>query len=203
MFTYLPFSKLSLFDCPGCSASMSGSKILCPACLNQLSRLPPPPRALVPYQAPITGVLELARKDPSPRIVNFICDLFEGSSEFLASAHESSLLACVPSLAKEALIPRLVLALGKRLKVKTNSALLEKNKLHRQHGKSERERVNCPRFIHISPSAQVQGEKILIIDDVCTSGVSLEQSAIALLRSGSLGVKTFTLAKTQPLFEKP
>ncbi|MGQ9785493.1 MAG: ComF family protein [Anaerolineae bacterium] len=44
----------------------------------------------------------------------------------------------------------------------------------------------------------VQGQRVLLIDDVCTTVATLEACAIALKRAGAVGVWGFTLARAAP-----
>ncbi|MCS7259571.1 MAG: hypothetical protein NZ765_02150 [Anaerolineae bacterium] len=44
----------------------------------------------------------------------------------------------------------------------------------------------------------VQGQRVLLIDDVCTTVATLEACAIALKRAGAIGVWGFTLARAAP-----
>ena len=47
----------------------------------------------------------------------------------------------------------------------------------------------------------VQGRRVLLIDDVCTTAATLEACAIALKRAGAVGVWGFTLARAAPVFD--
>jgi len=43
---------------------------------------------------------------------------------------------------------------------------------------------------------QVRGERVVIIDDVCTTGATLDACAAAVLKAGAASVSGLTLART-------
>jgi|YNPNPStandDraft_1061719.scaffolds.fasta_scaffold33403_3 ComF family protein len=62
-------------------------------------------------------------------------------------------------------------------------------------------RVNVQGAFAYCPSRDgrgVQGQRVLLIDDVCTTAATLEACAIALKEAGAVGVWGFTLARAAP-----
>lgn len=66
-----------------------------------------------------------------------------------------------------------------------------------QVGLDVRERVQNVRdaFTYVSEAAA--GKNVLLIDDVCTTGSTLEACAVALQQGGAKSVKAFTLARAR------
>lgn len=60
--------------------------------------------------------------------------------------------------------------------------------------KSERLK-NLEGAFHVSPKATIEGKRILLIDDVMTTGSTLSECARTLLGGGAKSVKCFTLAR--------
>jgi ComF family protein len=50
----------------------------------------------------------------------------------------------------------------------------------------------------VAPDARVRGKRLLLIDDVFTTGATTEACALALARAGAREVAVFTLAKVEP-----
>ena len=73
--------------------------------------------------------------------------------------------------------------------------VLEKKSGMRQHGKNLSERMDQPCFLRISSSMgeSIVGKKVLLIDDVYTSGTTLEMSAYLLRKQGASEVICFSL----------
>jgi predicted amidophosphoribosyltransferase len=49
-----------------------------------------------------------------------------------------------------------------------------------------------------APDGRVRGKRLLLIDDVFTTGATTEACALALLRAGAADVAVFALAKVEP-----
>ena len=70
-----------------------------------------------------------------------------------------------------------------------------------QHGKTLAERMDAACFVKLN--RQVVGSKILLLDDVLTTGTTLDQCAYLLRKSGGVEVEVFSLAKQMmPSFER-
>lgn len=65
-----------------------------------------------------------------------------------------------------------------------------------QHEHDAEERLNAPFMIEIQEGFRVFGKSVLCIDDVFTSGTSMDQSIFAIQTAGALEVEGFTLAFT-------
>ena len=191
-------SRICLFQCLGCDAPITGKAQLCSPCLNWCRNIAAPREAAFPYSGPIPQLLSQLRKETAPRTLHLIVQLVLSQKNLCELAQEFSMITSVPTLSRNSALPMFVQTLAQGLGKKTAPQILEKTRTHAQHGKTERERVNCPAFIRAKAQTALAGEKILIIDDVWTTGVSLEQSSLALLRAGASAVYPFALAKTLP-----
>jgi competence protein ComFC len=72
------------------------------------------------------------------------------------------------------------------------------NRIHseKQSKKSRQERIRLPEVFHLSPSAPpIEGKRILLIDDVYTTGSTLRHAAFILLQAGAKSVQSVTLAR--------
>ena len=79
------------------------------------------------------------------------------------------------------------------------SAVLEKTESRAQHGLRAKERLDTPLFIKLSSGAEnkVAGKRILLFDDVCTTGTSLFQAEVVLRKAGAIFVLPYTLLKKE------
>ena len=60
---------------------------------------------------------------------------------------------------------------------------------------AEARRANVLGAYGILPSAEVEGKRILLVDDVCTSGATLSECAACLLMAGAASVTALTFAR--------
>ena len=74
---------------------------------------------------------------------------------------------------------------------------LEKIKNSFQHGLSRSQRMNTPGMavLNVRRQERIRGKKILLLDDVVTTGTTLEYSAYLLRKAGARSVQTFALSK--------
>ncbi|HEX9445992.1 MAG TPA: phosphoribosyltransferase family protein, partial [Candidatus Binatia bacterium] len=57
-------------------------------------------------------------------------------------------------------------------------------------------RKNVRRAFAVSPAGSIAGKAVLLIDDVYTSGATVNECARALMRAGAREVSVLTLART-------
>jgi predicted amidophosphoribosyltransferase len=64
-----------------------------------------------------------------------------------------------------------------------------------QHGRSAAERMDTEIFLELArPAEWIRGKQALVIDDVHTTGTTLDQCAFALRRAGASKVRCYSLA---------
>ena len=86
--------------------------------------------------------------------------------------------------------------LSKKFDLKMNIKLLKRVKnTNTQIGMNREERVKNIKDAFLANNS-VMDLKILLVDDVCTTGATLIEASRALYKAGVLEVKCFTLAKT-------
>lgn len=80
----------------------------------------------------------------------------------------------------------------------TPASLLSKRGAHHQSAKSIQRRISdgAPRYVVTSPT-QIIGRRVLLVDDVVTTGATLVGAARALLHAGVLSVSVAAIARSR------
>lgn len=65
----------------------------------------------------------------------------------------------------------------------------------KQSKKSRRDRINLPQVFQITDSEMIAGQKILLLDDIYTTGSTLRHAAKALKLAGATEIRSLTLAR--------
>ncbi|WP_017436406.1 ComF family protein [Saccharococcus caldoxylosilyticus] len=73
--------------------------------------------------------------------------------------------------------------------------ILTRHHLEKQSKKSRRERLRTENFFQFSGKTSLQGKRIVLIDDIYTTGTTLRHAAKVLLKAGAASVSSFTLAR--------
>ncbi len=73
--------------------------------------------------------------------------------------------------------------------------LLERIHGEKQSKKSRTERIRLKQVFRVKKEADVAGKKILLVDDIYTTGSTLRHAAKALKEAGARSVSSFTLAR--------
>ncbi|MBE6659780.1 MAG: ComF family protein [Ruminococcaceae bacterium] len=93
---------------------------------------------------------------------------------------------------------QLAIALAHELKRPLQSAIRRRILTHQQKQLSAAEREkNAANSFELSPSADVKGKTVLLVDDVCTTGSSLAACAAILKDAGAARVICAVVAKTE------
>ncbi|KGR90078.1 competence protein ComFC [Ureibacillus massiliensis 4400831 = CIP 108448 = CCUG 49529] len=72
---------------------------------------------------------------------------------------------------------------------------LEKISVETQVGKSREERINTSRLFKLREEVQVKNKRIILVDDILTTGTTLLHASRALYEAGAKSVKAITLIK--------
>lgn len=125
------------------------------------------------------------------------------AGSFLEHLRSFDLLVPVP-LHKDRLRERgfnqaclLARAVGKKLKIPMNPFLMEKKMptLPQVMLKGEERRQNLKGVFILKDKAAIQGKKIMLVDDVYTTGTTVEALAKCLVRSGAGHVEAMVAAR--------
>jgi predicted amidophosphoribosyltransferase len=82
-------------------------------------------------------------------------------------------------------------ALAKELRIPLLPCLSKSKRT--QHDKNAYERMDAPCFVRFKAGINLNGKRLLLLDDVSTTGTTLEMSAYVLRKQGAF-VDTFSLA---------
>lgn len=178
-------------NCWGCGKAGKESRV-CFSCARQLlsGRLD---SALLAYQGPALGLMECLRGGAPDFAARYLFRLAEIQGVLGHwSAQEFSWVALAPQSRVTGLRwfgEKVAKRLGVPLKMP-----FRKLSGHFQHGKNASSRWNAELFLQWG-SEEVSPQKVLLLDDVCTTGTTLEQAEFLLRAHGAERVEVFSLAR--------
>ena len=73
--------------------------------------------------------------------------------------------------------------------------LLEKTTTETQGGKTREQRLKTPQLFRLKENVQIYGKEILLVDDIYTTGTTIQHAKKALIEGGVKSVKAFTLIR--------
>lgn len=76
-----------------------------------------------------------------------------------------------------------------------SESLLIRSHTEKQSKKSRSERIHLPQVFQITAPDKIQNKKILILDDIYTTGSTLHHAAKLLKKAGAESVSSFTIAR--------
>lgn len=87
--------------------------------------------------------------------------------------------------------------MAENLSLEFLSAILMKTEDRKQHKLRAKARLDTPLFMKVSPGKEslLQGKRILLFDDVCTTSTSIFQAEVLLRKTGAAFVLPYTLLK--------
>ena len=65
----------------------------------------------------------------------------------------------------------------------------------KQSKKSRAERIHIPQVFTLSPDTDIDGKKVLLVDDIYTTGSTLRHAAKLLKAAGAAAIESFTIAR--------
>lgn len=196
------------FQCPSCDGPHSGARLFCKNCLILLLQLRREAHALncgaLVYEGPVRALLNELRRQPSPRLFRILRHSAHRSPKFQALWRECDAIAAVPARSKLILAPAAPIEIFWENLAALHGKiwmprLLRKKFDHSQHERGAKARLDTPLFMEINPRSrharEIRGKRILLVDDVCTTGTSLLQCSQVLLEQGAFSVSRFTFAE--------
>lgn len=184
--------------CWGCENSLKGAeKDFCFACRRCLLAPEVSPTHLLPLAGPVKPLLRALR----------------GEAYFLGARWCESLLARRGLLAEWRSAGITLVTLAPRAKPRREDGLpilasaiaaaigarfketLRKSGGRSQHGRALGERMDTAPFVELSPAADLRGERVLLLDDVDTTGTTRELGAYRLREAGAASVLVYSVAR--------
>lgn len=77
----------------------------------------------------------------------------------------------------------------------TPSEMLTRIHSEKQSKKTRSERIHLPQVFKVNPDINLQGKKVVLIDDIYTTGSTLRHAARLLKGSGAASIQSLTLAR--------
>ena len=205
----------------GCAPQMALENGLCESCITELNALAEKqsrseehdPRiiphelayvhAAFMYQDPAKKLIRMLKYD---RIQSAALPLIDAM--MLLPSGEETIIVPVPTTAKRekerGFNQSMLLAqgIGKKLGMRVENVLVRDGEQQAQAMLSGQKRLKnlsgCMHAVH-----RMDGEKVLLVDDVYTSGATAKEAARALLEAGAESVAVFAAARSIPEDEKP
>lgn len=189
-------------ECWHCGSPLAGQRDFCFACRREIFRSLGKEGFLLRYEGAVTGLLACLRGTAPRTAAGWCFALLERQGQIArwrAEGFHSVALAPQNRRREES---GLVIA-GEKIARAIGVPLLqpfEKISRHSQHGRSVSGRMDGPCFVKMS--RRVEG-KVLLVDDVHTTGTTLDQCAYLLRKGGAAEVVGFSLARQMmPGFER-
>lgn len=191
--------------CPTCAAALPPARVAA-ACAGCRAAPPPFDRLIAAwsYRPPLDRVLRALKFSR----LEFLADelaVLALDSEALGASGPWDLVVPVPLAPWRRLVrgfnqaERLAAALATRLRLPCREALARKEFAPAPQAllRARQRRRRAGRLRTRRPE-QVQGRRILLVDDIATTGATLTAASVALKRSGAAGVTAFVFALTPP-----
>lgn len=188
--------------CLACNLPLESSLSFCFACARFFLE-DPGSESLFPHEGPGRGFLHALRGGAPYSAAAWALALLEKRgrvAQWKAQGVELALPA--PQKPRSRNHPSgltlLARAIGRELGAECAAPAFRKKKGHSQHGLGLVERMDTACFVELAvPESVVKGKHVLVIDDVHTSGTTLDLCAYALRKAGAAKVVTFALAKQE------
>lgn len=189
---------LFLARCFGCGRELKQGQAFCFACQRELLRPPPNPHALFRHEgagAQLIGAL----REPAPHRMAAWCLRILQRRGLLARWGREGVQVVVHAPQNPKARPSGLAAVSERVAreigAKWISSAFRKTSRRSQHGRSRSSRMDTPCFLELAcAEALVRGQQVLVLDDVLTTGTTLDLCAYVLRRAGASKVRKFSLA---------
>lgn len=201
-YTALPELREMLFSplCQLCGRELSlYYELGCLSCLKSLCRNLGKSDSLFLYEAAALPLMQLLR-NRAPFSTAGLVLRFLKRREFFAQwkALSFDLVLSAPQNRKAQVsgLALVVAGIAKELGLPSPPSYLQKKRIHAQHGKPARERLDVECFLEWrGPDSFLRGKKVLLVDDVCTTGTTLDLAEHLFYEAGAIEVVKFSLAR--------
>ena len=189
--------------CPCCGTPhVAGGDHLCGACLNSRYAFDAA-RSLLYYQAPVANII-LALKFGGNLAAVASLEALTTGSDCLGQLGEPDLVLPVPlhpnRLRERGFNQALVLAKGcfPQWRDKINTELLARTRLTTPQSQlsGKERRTNLRKVFTLAQSGGVTGKRVLLVDDVFTTGSTVQECSTILRAGGAARIEVFTLARS-------
>ncbi len=190
--------------CEGCALPVPAGVARCGACLRQ-----PPPfdRCLVAvgYRWPWTRCLAQFKFRQQPGLGRALARLLAAAPEVAPAVAQAALVLPLPlsaeRLAERGYNPAQLLAERLAPRRTRTDLLLRVRHTPSQRGLPRAQRLRNVRgvfAVDAARAAALQGQRVLLVDDVMTTGASLGEAARALRAAGAAHITALAFARTDP-----
>ena len=191
--------------CLGCRRSLpSGSHAYCFSCLRVFLGAPSPTGALFSHGGPVKGFLHALRGSAPPRSAVLALALLKRKrhlARWQGAGIELVMHAPQNQRRQWSGLALIAKAVAEELGALFVPRAFRKQNARSQHGRSLTSRMDSPCFVELArPEAWVRGRHVLVLDDVNTTGTTLDLCAFVLRRAGAARVSTFALAQRMATF---
>ncbi len=159
--------------------------------------------ALFPYQSPLQEILAGIKFSKKRWLLNIFRNDLETFGKLLVSENHYDMMVPIP-LDPKRLLERqfnqaelLAACLARALEIPVRKVLRKKYSTPTQSRLNQKEReVNLYQVFKVSNVRNLKGKKILLVDDILTTGATVREAARALKAHGAKRVDVFALACT-------
>lgn len=203
MLNQISFSLLKFLfapECLGCGNRLSlGQSAFCSGCVRYLLISPQPRGALLEHFGPAKGLVSALRESAPQRAAAWMLECLDRRG---ALRQWKSLGVEVVAHAPQNLkgdrsgLAILTRAIAQKIDAEyLNHAFCKRSRI-RQHGRKLGDRMDVACFVELTcPAEWVKGKQVLVLDDVQTTGTTLDLCSYILRKAGASKVRQFALAK--------
>lgn len=186
--------------CRACEQTLSRPGTFCFSCLKSLFRAGlPQAAALFSYEGAIPTVIRDLKREEGWNTPKLLMRFLKRSH--LEQWQDIDFVTVAPSKRPHKGLEQCAQEIARKLNIPFLS-LLEKDRFRSQHDHEAHTRMDTKCFVRLKKNQTVIDKSILVLDDVLTTGTTLDMCAHVLRANGAKEVRLFSLAhKLLPSFE--
>lgn len=159
--------------------------------------------ALYPYESPVKDLLTAIKFSKKRWLVRSFREDLQVFGSALASEQTYDMIVPIP-LDRSRLLDRqfnqaelFARLLSEAMKIPAQKALIKRHRTPAQSGLNQKEReINLYQAFRVTKPQCIRGKRILLVDDVLTTGATVREAARTLREQGAKRVDAFALACT-------